>query len=519
MRVVYSLVLAGLCLVALPATAQITVENNGNWGDPATWSTGTVPTATDDVVIADSNVVINIPDAVAHDITITGNGTLRTDRGYATNTPVGLTVFGNLTLQGAGASFLPLSNQDPDTGIGFGAINHRLTLRGNLDNSTGGTFDTRRGATSTTPQSAAFIDVVFAGDQNSTVTLGPYDNDRNQLFKVEIAKEAGARVILGSDVMSDNNSLATLTLTSGYLQTNQYRYTLISSNSSVVVGGSPASYVMGELARGFSKGTPSSQYNRTYPIGDEDAYRPARLFATARASGDQFMGLRVVSGDADTGSSTFAGGLTDVSPNRYYAATWYFFGSSDPMTLDRIEPTYGADDNVPEGSTQFVVASSTDSRATWTNAGGFDTDGTTPHTTTLASPPTAIQSGDLIGWTFTFSIVGTEITNTTHYAAIGTTGTFTAASAAPSAAALVLGTAPNPAASTAAVTFTLPRAADVTVGLYDVLGRRVATVVDGALASGDHTVPVDVSRLAAGVYAVRIQAGADAAVRMLTVSR
>ena len=142
----------------------------------------------------------------------------------------GLTVFGDLTIDGPDAELRPLSNVD-DNEVGLGLIYHRLTVHGSIDNSTGGTFDMRRGSTSTTPQDASFIDLVFAGDQDATLELGPYDSNTNQLFRTEIAKEGGATVTMLSDATVDNNSLATFTLTSGYLDTGDYKFELISNFS------------------------------------------------------------------------------------------------------------------------------------------------------------------------------------------------------------------------------------------------------------------------------------------------
>lgn len=64
---------------------------------------------------------------------------------------------------------------------------------------------------------------------------------------------------------------------------------------------------------------------------------------------------------------------------------------------------------------------------------------------------------------------------------------------------------PNPFGATTRIDFTLNRPGEVTLSLFDVSGRRVATLVDGALAAGPHTVnwngtSVDGTRLAAGIY-------------------
>jgi serine protease AprX len=43
--------------------------------------------------------------------------------------------------------------------------------------------------------------------------------------------------------------------------------------------------------------------------------------------------------------------------------------------------------------------------------------------------------------------------------------------------------------------------------LYDVLGRKVRTLVDEVRAAGEHRVAVDASDLPSGIYVARMQAG------------
>ena len=79
---------------------------------------------------------------------------------------------------------------------------------------------------------------------------------------------------------------------------------------------------------------------------------------------------------------------------------------------------------------------------------------------------------------------------------------------------------PNPTGGAATVRLSLPAPADVRVAVYDVLGRRVATLASGALGAGAHALPFDAAPLAPGVYVVRAEVGGGAVlVRRVTVAR
>ena len=79
--------------------------------------------------------------------------------------------------------------------------------------------------------------------------------------------------------------------------------------------------------------------------------------------------------------------------------------------------------------------------------------------------------------------------------------------------------APNPTASSAAIAFDVPASSSVSVQVYDLLGRRVATLAQGEVAAGRHTARLDAALLAPGVYVVRMEAGTFSATRRVTVVR
>jgi len=82
----------------------------------------------------------------------------------------------------------------------------------------------------------------------------------------------------------------------------------------------------------------------------------------------------------------------------------------------------------------------------------------------------------------------------------------------------LLGTYPNPARQQATVRFALPETRDVTIRLYDVLGRKVRTVVSGTQ-EGRHERTLDVGALPSGVYFLRLKAGGQTRTQKLTIAR
>ena len=79
---------------------------------------------------------------------------------------------------------------------------------------------------------------------------------------------------------------------------------------------------------------------------------------------------------------------------------------------------------------------------------------------------------------------------------------------------------PNPMRARATLVFTVAESDKVQIELYNVIGQRVQTVYEGtALAGAEQRVDLDVSQLAAGIYVVRLQSGAEQATRRITVVR
>jgi hypothetical protein len=66
---------------------------------------------------------------------------------------------------------------------------------------------------------------------------------------------------------------------------------------------------------------------------------------------------------------------------------------------------------------------------------------------------------------------------------------------------------PNPFNAQTTIRFVLPESQDVVLTIYDLLGRKVQTLLDEYRQAGNHTVTFDASYLSSGVYFYRLQAG------------
>jgi hypothetical protein len=82
------------------------------------------------------------------------------------------------------------------------------------------------------------------------------------------------------------------------------------------------------------------------------------------------------------------------------------------------------------------------------------------------------------------------------------------------------GAQPNPSRSTAAIGFSLERAGDARLAVYDVGGRLVRRLVDGARAAGSHSVAWDGrdetgNPVASGIYLVRLEGNGRSQVRKI----
>ena len=78
---------------------------------------------------------------------------------------------------------------------------------------------------------------------------------------------------------------------------------------------------------------------------------------------------------------------------------------------------------------------------------------------------------------------------------------------------------PNPAREGSTLRYTLSEAGPSTLAVYDLLGRRIATLVDGLQVAGPHEVAFATGTLPSGVYVLRLVASGRVATAKLTVAR
>ncbi|WP_372906613.1 T9SS type A sorting domain-containing protein [Rhodohalobacter sp.] len=76
---------------------------------------------------------------------------------------------------------------------------------------------------------------------------------------------------------------------------------------------------------------------------------------------------------------------------------------------------------------------------------------------------------------------------------------------------------PNPFNPTTQINYAVPENAQVKIEVYNVIGRRVATLVDREMAPGNYTVNFDASSLSSGMYFYRLQAGSTLLTKKMTL--
>jgi hypothetical protein len=78
---------------------------------------------------------------------------------------------------------------------------------------------------------------------------------------------------------------------------------------------------------------------------------------------------------------------------------------------------------------------------------------------------------------------------------------------------------PNPFNPSTVISFTLENEGYATLTLHNILGQKVATLVDKKLKSGYHQIDFDASQLANGMYFYKLESGGKASVRKMLLMK
>ena len=76
---------------------------------------------------------------------------------------------------------------------------------------------------------------------------------------------------------------------------------------------------------------------------------------------------------------------------------------------------------------------------------------------------------------------------------------------------------PNPFNPSTTISYTLPKASEVNLAVYNLMGQKVAELVNTKQQSGNHSISFDASTLASGAYIYRLTAGSFTQTRKLTL--
>jgi hypothetical protein len=76
---------------------------------------------------------------------------------------------------------------------------------------------------------------------------------------------------------------------------------------------------------------------------------------------------------------------------------------------------------------------------------------------------------------------------------------------------------PNPFNPTTIISYDIPKLSHVSINVYDVLGRKIETLVDAERLPGHYQVTFDASRLPSGIYFYRLTAGSFVQTKKLMV--
>ena len=76
---------------------------------------------------------------------------------------------------------------------------------------------------------------------------------------------------------------------------------------------------------------------------------------------------------------------------------------------------------------------------------------------------------------------------------------------------------PNPFNPTTSIRYSLPTAGNVTLKVFDIIGKEVTTLVNGYQQNGQYTVTFNASNLSSGMYFYRLETGSTTQVKKMVL--
>jgi hypothetical protein len=515
-----SLILVIALLVSFSATSysQITSAASGNWNDTATWTGGVVPGAANDVVIATGhNIVINTTTAACKNLTIDGRLEFQLD-----GTVSGLSVEGNVKVNPLGV--FRCGTRAP-AGAANSWVEHLMTIKGDITVEATGTIDFRGGSNSAGTANGVLLTFAGSGDSNIRLQNSVYrsstsgSNYGEEFNSIVINKTGSGKVVLksGNLYMSNNSSVGgtLMTFTKGIIETEGTSiWGYLSTSGTNLSGASKDSYVKGWLGRGLSNGGGSTR--RTFGIGDNGGIRTVVVGSPApgNATGHLLL-VKCITGNAFN-SSTFQGGIDKVSGVRYYAISYTrsgVSGATAAITIDSLALSYASDDGVAAGNINLRVAYSTDNRATWKAVTQ-----TTPFVTALGTDPSTV-GGDVINPAIplaegeTIYVALARVSGTSENTLTG--GTDVEKEEGIPTSYNLSQNYPNPFNPTTNINFAIPVSGNVTLDVYNSLGQKIETLVNGYMNTGSYKVSFDAGNYSSGIYFYQIKSNSFSQTRKM----
>ena len=76
---------------------------------------------------------------------------------------------------------------------------------------------------------------------------------------------------------------------------------------------------------------------------------------------------------------------------------------------------------------------------------------------------------------------------------------------------------PNPFNPSTKIVYNIKNKSNVSLKVYDIVGKKVATLVSGVVEAGEHSIRFDGSNLSSGMYFVRVESEGEASVQKIVL--